>query len=191
MAEASEIEAGASSPASSVPAEEWREIKETDYLYEVSSLGRIRSWKRPGGGGLRRAPLILSPTIGNHGYPVVQIMQGSKRRCRTVQTLVADAFIDRSRGGLEVRHLSGDKLDCRAINLALGTATENSEDSRRHGTLPLGERRANSKLNADRVHRLRFGGESTESLAHEWNMHRGTLDQARRGDTWRHLPMPN
>lgn len=39
MTDENEIEAGENSPASLVPAEEWREIDGTNYLYEVSSEG--------------------------------------------------------------------------------------------------------------------------------------------------------
>jgi len=183
-------EAGVDAPASSIPAEEWREIEDTDYMYEVSNMGRVRSWKRPGGGGLRRTPVILNPTSGNHGYLQVVVRQNGKRRNRTLQTLVVDAFAQSDRRGMVVRHLNGDKHDNRLSNLAVGTYIENGEDGIGLGEYCRGEKQPHSRLTADRVHELRFGSRTVRDLAEEWAMHRGTLDQAKRGDTWRHLPMP-
>lgn len=191
MTDKNEIEAGENSPASLVPAEEWREIDGTNYLYEVSSEGRVRSWKQPGSCGLRRRPIILKPRTGSNGYPCITIRQHGIRKLRTIHTVVADAFIERSREGLDVRHLNGDRNDSSINNLALGTRAENFADSARLGTIPLGEKKPNSKLTNDKVHRLRFENDRISDLVAEWGISQSTLDDARSGRTWRHLPMPN
>lgn len=108
--------------------EEWRPIPGYERTYEVSSLGRVKSLSRTTTrGGLRK--LHVSGT----GYWAVSLIQGGRSRTWPVHQLVALAFIGEPPEGLEIRHLNGDSLDSRAVNLEYGTARENRLDTIRHG----------------------------------------------------------
>ena len=81
-------------------------------------------------------------------YPRGFVLTGAKRngyiriRCSATQgkqvsahVLVALAWHGPKPPGLEVRHLNGVRDDNRPANLRWGTAAENTEDKRRHGTM--------------------------------------------------------
>jgi hypothetical protein len=53
--------------------------------------------------------------------------------------------------GMQVRHLDGDTMNCRAGNLAYGTHKENQEDKVRHGTSSYGEKNPRAKLTAEQA----------------------------------------
>ena len=107
--------------------ERWLPVLGAEGRYEVSDLGRVRSL-------LGRTPRLLKPTLGTHGYKTVNIYSGGRaRRRRSVHQLVAEAFIGPHQPNTDVRHLNGVKADCRAVNLAYGTRSQNMLDAVEHG----------------------------------------------------------
>jgi hypothetical protein len=108
--------------------ETWRPIDGFD-LYEVSDAGRIRSQPRR-----RTRGGILKPCPAPNGYLQVTLTQDGIRRTTSVHVIVAAAFHGPRPDGLQVRHLNGDQADCRAVNLAYGTPSQNNLDKRQHGT---------------------------------------------------------
>lgn len=98
--------------------------------YMVSNLGRIMSFRR-------KQPAILKGVVGKRGYRTIGVPIGDGRyRMRYVHQLVADAFNGTrptDGGCYEVRHLNGDKLDNRAVNVRWDRASENRYDLVRHG----------------------------------------------------------
>ena len=126
-----------------MPNEEWRVVAE-DPRYEVSSLGRVRSWcplgsKRGGRRGEAQpldvrapCPRLLRPGVASNGYPTIALGKGNTR---CVHVLVAAAFLGPCPLRQEVRHWNGVRSDCRAENLLYGTRLDNIRDAQRHGTL--------------------------------------------------------
>ena len=108
--------------------EEWRPIPGFP-AYQVSDLGRVSSTKY---GDVR----ILRGTVGGNGYRSVQLYpDGARPVQRTVHSLVAEVFHGpKPSEHHEVRHLNGNRLDCRATNLQWGTRSENMQDAVSHGT---------------------------------------------------------
>lgn len=107
--------------------EEWRPVVGAEGRYEVSDEGRIRSL-------LGRTPRLLKLTEGSNGYQTVNVYGASQpRRLRSVHQLVAEAFIGPHPPDTDVRHLNGIKADCRAVNLAYGTRSQNMLDAVLHG----------------------------------------------------------
>jgi hypothetical protein len=117
--------------------EEWRPLPECDF-YDVSSLGRVRSW-RARCGKRSEQPVLLSPTVGRLGYASVMltIADGITRRV-AVHRMVASAFLNIDAGPV-VRHLDGQPSDSSVNNLSIGTHRENTQDAIRHGTFNHGE----------------------------------------------------
>lgn len=92
-----------------MPKEEWRTIP-TFPKYGVSSYGRIETIK---------TGYILTATPNQQGHLKVNLMQDGKIYTRSVNQLVAKAFLPPPprRDFTSIIHLNGDKADCHASNL--------------------------------------------------------------------------
>ena len=123
--------------------EEWRAVPGYEDLYEVSSLGRVRSLDRL---VLRRGdkkpqvrkgrvlkPMWTQATKPSR-YGAVALMRSGVRDVRRVAVLVCTVFSGPRPDGMVCRHLDGDSTHNAATNLAWGTPSENAYDSVRHGT---------------------------------------------------------
>lgn len=106
--------------------EQWRPVVGYEGLYEVSDQGRMRSLR------LGRT-LTVPPNLSGYRQTTIRDADGRRDNAK-LHILVATAFHGPRPDGHQCRHLNGDKLDNRAINLAWGTAAENQQDSVRHGT---------------------------------------------------------
>lgn len=149
--------------------EEWRPVVGWDGLYEVSSFGRVRSLdrigKKRGKGGQEYYPRlrgrVLKASAIGHGYPGVQLFGGDEdwrprnRRMVAVHILVCEAFHGARPAGMEAAHNDGDKSNARANNLRWATKIENSNDKRKHGTQPAGDRNPAAKLKWEDVELIR------------------------------------
>lgn len=169
--------------------EEWREVCGSAGRYEVSSLGRVRSWwgvgRRP---RMRPAPIDLALTVSKStGYSMVYISYPSGSRNRTVHSLVAEAFLGPRPPGMEVRHLDGDRTNARVENLAYGTSAENAADSALHGTQRRGEAMAGSKLTEDVVRRILLSKESSYAVGADLGIDPSYVRRIRRREAWRHV----
>ena len=116
----------------------WKPVVGFEGLYDVSSEGRVRSYRR------EPAPKLLKPGIASNGYPSVVLGRGNTRM---VHRLVAEAFHGLCPLGCEVRHRDGDRTNPRADNLRWGTRSENIRDAVRNGTWHSEKRRAHWKRN--------------------------------------------
>lgn len=123
--------------------------------YEVSDLGRVRSW-RPRTGKCKppSSPRILRQN-GQHAksrYAAVALCCDGIPHTLGVHALVLLAHVGPKPPGLERRHLNGRREDNRLANLAYGTKAENVADSLAHGAVASGERHS-SRTRPDRVAR--------------------------------------
>ncbi|SDN35029.1 NUMOD4 motif-containing protein [Geodermatophilus siccatus] len=108
--------------------EQWKPVRGVP-AYNVSNLGRVRSRRRS------REPVVLAGWISDtNGYRHVWLCTDAGKTCRTVHTLVCEAFHGPRPRGHEARHLDGDSQNNRADNLRWGTPSQNRLDSVRHGT---------------------------------------------------------
>lgn len=101
--------------------------------YRATSDGRIWSDRQKHG--------FLSLFLTTKGYARVSVYQMCRYFQRTVHSLVCETFHGPRPGGCykwHAAHQNGNKLDNRASNLRWATSSDNREDCRRHGTLPIG-----------------------------------------------------
>lgn len=119
----------------------WLPVKNFEGVYEVSSLGRVRSIEHYDRKGRRRSGKVLKPQIAC-GYLQVYFNIGGKQKWFKVHTLVAEAFlpvppyleiiISRGEAGrLEVNHKNEVKTDNRVDNLEWCTSKYNRYWSRK------------------------------------------------------------
>ena len=96
----------------------WRDIPNYEGLYQISNLGRVKSFY-----GLKEK--ILKPGILNNGYYRVILCKQSIKKTYLVHRLVWETFNGTIPEGLQVNHLNEVKTDNRLSNLNLMTQKEN------------------------------------------------------------------
>jgi hypothetical protein len=94
----------------------WKDINGTDGLYQISNLGRVKSFCR----GKER---ILKIHDNGKGYYIVSL--GRKRKDVKVHRLVAKEFIPNPKNKKEVNHIDGNTKNNSVNNLEWVTHSEN------------------------------------------------------------------
>lgn len=104
----------------------WKDIQGYEGIYQVSSLGRVKSlYNRDR--ATHRAEHILSQS-DNRGYRLVALCKNGKMKSYSVHRLVAKAFLEKEEGKDFVDHINTIKDDNRAINLRWVTELENNRN---------------------------------------------------------------
>ena len=163
--------------------EEWRWAVGYEGDYEVSSLGRVRSWVPRAGKEHVTKPRIrkLIPNKGN-GYLEVMFVQRKRfprLKMAKVHVLVLEAFIGPRLPGTVARHVNDRDLtnNC-ADNLLWGTQVQNMQDALRHGTDTRGERNGRAKLTqleSNEIRKRLQNGERGKDLASVFGVWQSTI----------------
>jgi len=168
------------------PRERWRATPGFP-LYEVSDLGRVRTYKGQNQYSQKRTkPKLMRQRIGSEGYKRVTLQNKSgDKQVVSVHLLVARAFLGRA-GGRVVRHRDGKPSNPALTNLEYGTQGENSADKLRHGTDARGSKNASALLNEREVQEiLRLKGQKTQGdIADQFGISRQAVSDIHRGVTW-------
>lgn len=93
----------------------WKDIPGYENLYQISSLGRVKS--------LKRNKLLTPYRPSQKGYSQVFLGRGNMYR---IHRLVAMAFIPNPDNKPCIDHINGDRLDNRVENLRWVTYSENN-----------------------------------------------------------------
>ena len=96
----------------------WHKCEVPFTRYEVSNQGRVRN---------AHTGRVLRPRKHNWGYLRVALYYKGLCKERFVHNLVATAFVEGWREGLQVNHKNGVKTDNRAENLEWVTSSENHQ----------------------------------------------------------------
>lgn len=118
----------------------WKDVAEYEGLYEVSNLGRVKSFPRRGtNGGIM---------VGgkSRGYHSILLTKGGKCKPVKVHRLVAIAFMGKQEGK-EVNHKDGNKINNTLENLEWCTRSENQKHAYDNG-LQVGNTVEQTKLAA-------------------------------------------
>ena len=170
--------------------EVWKPIAGYDGMYEVSNLGRARSWHKSN--RAKECPHVLSQ--GNtHGYRVINLprLDRDGRYCPLMHRLVAETFIGPAPfEGATVNHKDYDKANNVVENLEWISHADNVRYSK--DVIPRKRGEANhSKLKEFQVReirrRWRDDRETLTSLANEFGVSLQTCSAIVKRTKWRYL----
>lgn len=178
--------------------EEWLPVRGYEGLYEVSSLGRVRSLDRVvclknehGRIYQRRrftGQILRQQPHSGADYPQVKLSKAGIIKNRFVHVLVCEAFLGPRPDGMQAAHFDGDRQNPRLNNMRWATRSENEADKIRHGRRRQGEAAHNAILTAAAVREIRRrvkNGERQNALAREFRINKATLWNLLNGRTWK------
>jgi hypothetical protein len=103
-------------------------------LYEVSSLGRVRSLARIDRRGRQRQQRLLKPRSQQSGHLAVAFYRDGTRHDLMVHQLVLLAFVGPRPSGMDACHWNDNPADNRLVNLRWDTRSANVRDCVRNGS---------------------------------------------------------
>ena len=170
--------------------EEWRPVVGYEGLYEVSSLGRVRSldrWVRANSGRRRTGVRYFTPSPSGKSRKYKKVLLRNPDKQHLVHRLVLEAFVGPRPDNCEARHLDGDPSNNRLDNLAWGTKAENEADKVKHGTLLCGTANPASKLTEVDVLYIRASNERQVDLAKIYGVSQAVISAVRLRKIWKHV----
>jgi hypothetical protein len=154
----------------------WKDIKGYEGIYQISTLGKIKS--------LLRNNLILKHSL-MHGYPSVFLFKNGVSKGYRVHRLLAIAFIENKKNYPIVRHLNDIRNDFRIENLSWGTQSDNGKDCFKNGYI-ISEKqkksiiKANSKLVLDIKYNIYYN--SIKEVSEKFDIKYSTLSNKLNGN---------
>jgi len=161
--------------------ERWKPVLGYEFLYDVSSLGRVRSLygRLPDGAVMKDRDSL--------GYRRVSLRRDGKYKDIMVHRLVANAFLG-AKENMEVNHIDGDKSNNRLSNLEWTTHVANMEHAIINGlSNTRGESSGNSKLKDIQVLEILASRDTIGEIAKKYGMSVNAIGNIRTGKTWRHI----
>jgi hypothetical protein len=178
-------------PIKDLPGEIWKPVVGWEGLYEISSMGRIRSVTRTDPAGIKSGHRgrVLKPTRCPNGYYYVHLSRSARVTTCALHPLVLLAFVGPRAEGMEACHDNGIRTDNRLANLRWGSRADNANDAVVHGTAYMGQRHHWSCLSAEEVKEIRRAfsrGERICDLARRLNRGYCTVWYVAHGRTRKH-----
>ncbi|QVW70525.1 NUMOD4 motif-containing HNH endonuclease [Myxococcus xanthus] len=172
--------------------EEWRPVPGFDGWYEVSNLGRVRSWRTRAKLCCRADSPRVVPGRDRKGYRAVKLTHPVLGKIAVgVHHLVLAAFVGPRPHGLICDHINANRSDNRSENLRWVTAPENIRHAAALGRMDgrPGARSHSPLTESDvrKIRRLRFTGERLKSLAVQFGVSLTTVSTIGRGRTWKEV----
>jgi hypothetical protein len=158
----------------------WKDIPKYEGRYQVSNLGRVKSFRN---GKQKILRLFKTPR-----YLAVSFYPSGRRVTKKVHRLVMLAFVGPS--NLQVNHINGIKTDNRLENLEYCTSIENNRHALDVGLNNItGENNGQSKLSCVEAKQIKYGYKGWP-LIKVSKLHRISESQIRTiraGKQWKHI----
>lgn len=110
--------------------EEWKDIPDFEGIYQVSSLGRVKSLDRINTDGRRSKGRPIVPVVSSRGYPTIRLYHGGKRVYKQLSTTVAEIFLVRETSDhTMLQHKDGDRSNCNVSNMVYACPFKKSDEA--------------------------------------------------------------
>lgn len=175
--------------------EVWKDISNFKGVYQVSSLGRVRSLdmmiNQKLGSKRLKPGRVLKPRLNRQGYAQYALYNEIKH-FPSAHRLVAQAFIPNPENKPEVNHINGIKDDNRVENLEWCTRNENLKHGYRTGLIShVGSNSNRTHLTESDVLEIRkLCNESEytyERIGQKYNVSKSCICDINRRKTWKHV----
>lgn len=177
--------------------EEWKWIDDFENMYQISSLGRVRSVDRYDSSGRffesKMKAIHSLPT----GYRFVQLYKHNKMKQCYVHRLLGFAFLEKRPEHTQINHIDGVKHNNELSNLEWCTESENKIHGWKTGLYTgnkrcRGEKHPSTVLKEKQVIEIweRYkSGEKTHEIAVSYGVSYMIVSLIGRGKTWEHLKL--
>ena len=170
----------------------WKPVVGYEGLYEVSSLGNVKSLSRlVNVSTWEKQKYILGKKMAfyiNYGYNNVDLSNKKKKKCK-VHRLVAEAFIPNPDKKPYINHINSIRNDNRVENLEWCTARENTLHGVAFGSVLCGEANAKSKLKEAQVLEIfnRTKNETHINISKDYGISRSLVGCIANKKNWKKL----
>ena len=164
--------------------ETWRLVPGFEQLYQVSSIGRVRSIK------YTRIRYLVPIDRSKNRYLAVRLGKNGKARFYSIHRLVLMAFHRMPVGKELAAHLNGDPSDNRVQNLKWASYSENEAHKELHGTKVRGVKSKQAKLTDEKVREMRAlyaSGMKKAHIAKRFGVTKQTAFRVIVGTSWAHV----
>jgi hypothetical protein len=174
----------------------WKPIPGLPTCYEISSLGRVRSYRYKRQKVRLINPILLNPSKRgkNKKYLAVQLtLEEGKRQIKwfSISRLVLLTFVGKPPKGMEAAHNDGNTFNNKLTNLRWTTPVKNAADKLNHGTHIHGSKTKTAKLIESEVTEIReryfSGNVSQRDLAAEYQVSQRTIFNIVNNNSWRFI----
>lgn len=165
--------------------EVWKAVPGYEKFYQVSTLGRVKSFH-----GRVSVERILNPTIDTNGYLVLRLSDTTTINKWYLHDIVTLTFLGPKPKNKEVRHLDGHKLNCKLSNFKYGSRAEQAADRIKHGTTLKGSKNPRAKLTEIKVEKIKKHlkrGVSVQRLAKKCKVTNEVIRKIKVGVYWAHV----
>jgi hypothetical protein len=164
----------------------WKDIKDWEGLYQVSSYGNIRSLNYNHTKKMKK----LKKTKDKNGYFKTILRSNGKNKDIRFGRAVAQAFISNPENKPEVNHLNGNKQCDFWWNLEWATSSENNKHAYKTGLkTQVGERNTQAKLKNKDIIFIRKNKDkyTRKKLGELFNVSQGNIKFIIENKTWTHI----
>lgn len=174
----------------------WKDVVGYEGIYEVSSIGRVRSVDRfveysDGRRTFTKGKILRHNINGKYKIRMVHLYDGVKRKAISVHRLVAIAFIANPDNKTDVNHIDGNRENNAVNNLEWTTHLENMQHGFRHGLINnTGTNHGNnvySEIDIQQVVNLLHQGYGNAEIEKITGVSRATVYQIKAKNQWTHI----
>jgi len=168
--------------------EKWKPVDDFPG-YDVSNLGRTRSW-RNNRGKLDSIPHFIKPNISSDKRLRITPRKNSKTFSRSIHILVLEAFICKRPKKMLGCHSDDNCWNNRLWNLKWATIQTNLNDQKQNNKILKGEQNGNARLTEKQIIDIRkrhANGERASKLAKEFGVLRTHITDIKSGRVWKHV----